>query len=286
MSVCRAGKSRHRLVPEPDAIVRLTDRDRSLIRTVALHGAASRSQLATIGQFTSISRANRRLRALFDGNYLRRTYVASGPFSPEAVYILGPRGVPIAVEETNLDPIELARQSRRRPERMFLEHLLGVLSIRLELYQAPNSITVKEFASEPECRHEYVVKLGHKSYKRLIKPDGYFLVDADGLLRPYFLEFDRGHVSLRQMKWVFERYALYFTEGAFGSAYALGLPFEVLVVTTAGKRRIAHLEALVKGTIPIVRFAAVSDIQSFGLFGSVWRHKGNQGPERLIWRQT
>jgi hypothetical protein len=273
------GGRRLRSRTEPDATrpMRLTARDRSLITMVALHGAASGRQLVALGRFGSVCRANRRLRLLFDGGYLRRTFVAAGAYAAETIYLLGSAGASVAAEETCLDYTELQRQGRRQPERMFLEHHLAVLAVRLAAEDIPLNAVLLEYRSETECRHEYTLR----GERVLIKPDGFLLVEQANQAFAFFVEVDRGTVSLPQMRELFGRYRRYGSDGAFGAAYDLP-SFEVLVVTSAGDRRIAHLADLAhKARLP-VRLATFDDLHRCGLYGRIWRT--DEGKEKgLLW---
>ncbi len=269
MSANRTAKIRCRSRQDHSVIVKLTDRDRGLIKTVAFHGAASRGQLMALGYFKSVSRANRRLRQLFDCNYLRRTQVASGPYSLETVYLLGPKGVSIVAESAITNRLELSRHAQRPPQRSYLDHHLGVLSLRIAMQLTPHGTRLNEFLTEPECRHEYEIVKGSRKIKRIIKPDGFADIQFFKRRSVFFIEFDRGNCSIPQMRGVFEHYAAYMREGAFQSVYKENM-FEVLVVTTAGKRRIDHLVAVAKSCGINVRFATMEDINAIGCYGPVW----------------
>lgn len=264
------GKSRSRSQRNLAMRGRLTPRDRDVIRLVALHGAATRNQLIGLGFFASVSRANRRLKHLFDTKHLRRAYIAAGANSVETVYVLGPMGVPIAAELAVIEKLELERQSRRQPERAYLEHQIGILAVRISMLNGLHCLDVVEFLTEPECRHEYLISKAKQVSKRLIKPDAFFEVRSEHQRGLFFLEFDRGHCSLPQMRGVFERYGAYARDGAFRSAY-LEDDFDVLVVTTAGKGRIAHLANVAKNCGVEVRFAKFADVRSQGFFAQIWQ---------------
>lgn len=270
MFACRARRKRG--TSDHAGIRRMTERDRMIIAAVALHGAASRAQLMELGYFTSVSRANRRLRMLSDDNFLRRTYVATGPNRSETVYILGTAGSHIVSEGCDLDPIELKRQTNRVPARMFLEHHLLVLSVRLLAERLTGGVRLAQFLTEPECRHEYKVVARSRTDRRLIKPDAVALFDRAGEQLPVFIEVDRGHVSLPQMSGMFERYGRYWTDGAFTDAYgnAADTPFTVAVITTAGPRRINHLRNLAKRVPVPVRFAKYEELRARGFLGNLW----------------
>ena len=269
MSANRTAKIRCRSKPDHTVTMKLTHRDRDVIKTVALHGAASRGQLMALGYFKSVSRANRRLRQLFDCNYLRRTQVASGPYSLETVYLLGAKGVSVVAEAAITNRLELSRHSQRPPQRTYLEHHLGVLSLRIAMQLTPPGTCLHEFLTEPECRHEYEIVKGSRKMKRVIKPDGFASVQLGERSYVFFIEYDRGNCSIPQMREVVGRYAAYLVEGAFESVYSEDR-FDVLVVTTAGKRRIDHLLAVAKTLAVNVRFATVEDLNASGFYGPIW----------------
>lgn len=282
MSASRIDSARKRSQRDPSARGRLTARDRDLVQTVALSGAATRSQLMGLGFFESVSRANRRLRYLFDARYLRRTQLASSANSLETVYVLGSASVPIVAELAVMERAELLRHASRQPERSYLEHHLGVLSLRLMVNRpSGDGRRPVQFLTEAECRHEYHVVRGSKSIRRLVKPDAYVEIEAGLTSAAFFLEFDRGNCSMQQMKGVFERYGHYAREGAFASVYGQSW-FEVLVVTTAGKRRIAHLAAVAKDCGVIVRFATMQDVRSAGFYSPIWRCDPEEPSKSLI----
>ena len=279
MSASRDVRSRsHR---DASAKGRLTDRDRLVIQTVALHGAASRNHLMDLGFFTSISRANRRLRLLFDWKFLRRTMLASNPYSIESVYVLGRDGVAVARECTSIDSAELGRHAARQPERAYLEHQLGVLSLRIALMNVPDGVKVTQFLTEPECRHEYMIGKAGRTSRRIIKPDAFFELGIGESRRPFFLEYDRGKCSLPQMKSVFDRYGRYAKDGAYQDVYG-DQSFEVLVVTTAGNRRIQHLAGCAKNQGVPVRFATMDEVLRIGFYAHIWKDSADKETDALV----
>lgn len=251
--------------------VRLTCRDRMVIGEVARYGAISRGQLMELGFFNSVSRANRRLRLLVQGRFLRRTFVAIGPQQNSTIYVLGPGGVEVAVEDHSFDPVEMKRHGLRSPERMYLEHHLGIVSVRLAAMRERGALRLAHFVAEPDCRHEYEVVVRGQVIKRLMKPDALALFELGGSLLAVFIEYDRGNTSLTQMASLFRRYQAYWTETAFQSAYETDAPFTVAVVTTAGRRRIENLSRLARQMAVSVVFTTFAQLQSQGFGAAVWK---------------
>lgn len=261
--------------------IRITQRDRAIISDVARFGAASRAQLMELGHFRSVSRANRRLRLLTERKYVRRTFCATGACQAATVYVIGPEGTSVAVEDYCLDPVELRRQGHRMPERMYLEHHLGVLSLCLNARRTSEGIRLRTFLSEPECRHEYQVMDRGRTFKRLMKPDAMALFECGDRSLPVFFEFDRGHTSLPQMAALFGRYNSYWTDTAFQTAYGLEEPFTVAVVTTAGNRRIDHLVGLIGKSSVSVKFTTVGLLVEHGVDSDIWRSAETAAPTCL-----
>lgn len=251
--------------------LRLTHRDRKVIGEVARYGAISRCQLMELGFFGSISRANRRLRLLVDGKFLRRTFVATGPQQNSTIYVLGPIGAEVASEDCSFDLVEMKRHGLRSPERMYLEHHLGVVSVRLTAMRATTGLRLVRFVAEPDCRHEYEVVVRGNSIKRLMKPDALAFFDQGNLVLSVFIEYDRGNTSLPQMASLFGRYESYWTETAFQSAYETDVPFTVAVVTTAGRRRIDNLARLTRKSAVSVKFTTFALLESQGFGAAIWK---------------
>ncbi|BBO23184.1 MAG TPA: hypothetical protein DCQ94_06755 [Nitrospira sp.] len=251
--------------------VRLTSRDRRVIGEIARYGAISRGQLMELGFFSSVSRANRRLRLLVEGKFLRRTFVATGPQQNSTIYVLGPAGVDVAVEDNSFDPIEMKRHGRRSPERMYLEHHLGVVSIRLVAIRESSDLRLLRYIAEPDCRHEYEVVVRGRVIKRLMKPDALAVFAHGDSMLSVYIEFDRGNTSLPQMAALFARYEAYWAETAYQSAYETDIPFTVALVTTAGRRRIDNLSRLTRRAAVSVTFTTFAQLESKGFGAAIWK---------------
>lgn len=279
---------RKRAVPVPDRRLRLTARDDLLFEWVFLHRAATKDHIIATGFFGSTPRANQRLRLLFDHGYLRRAYVATGPYAAKAVYLPGPAATDILARNLEIPREEVARQARKEPGRIFLEHSLACADLRMEIEAAAKAgaFAVESYLPEPLCRHEYVVRRGGKDDRRILKPDGYVeLARGDQRLRG-FLEMDLGHVSSEQMARSFLHYRTYLADGLFEEAYGAAT-YEVLVVTTAGSRRISNLTPAVRSAqAPRVRFATADAVREFGFGGPIWSTAGERARSPLFDRGT
>ncbi len=76
---------RSRFQPKAMAGLRLEERDRELLCDLFWQRAMSRSQLQRL-YFTSLVRANARLRLLFDHGFVARYFLPAAPYGAQAVY--------------------------------------------------------------------------------------------------------------------------------------------------------------------------------------------------------
>ena len=74
--------------------MRLEERDRELLCDLLWQRAMSRSQLERL-YFSSLVRANARLRLLFDHGFVSRYFLPAAPYGAQAVYSLGKAAVPV-----------------------------------------------------------------------------------------------------------------------------------------------------------------------------------------------
>lgn len=275
---------RNRAVPVANRRFRLTARDERLLGRVFLHRALTKDHLIAMGLFGSTPRANQRLRLLFDHRYLRRAFVAAGPHSAKAVYLPGSAAIDLLANRLEIPRDEVARQTRKEPQRIFLEHSLACADLRVEIQAAAmaGAFSVESYLPEPLCRHEYVVRRGGKDERRILKPDGYVdLACGDRRLR-CFLEMDLGHVGSEQMLRSFLHYESYLADGLFKEAYGAA-GFDVLVVTTAGSRRIANLMRVARPVqVPRLRFTTLEAVRESGFGRSIWWSAGDRGRSLLF----
>ncbi|MGV3615175.1 MAG: replication-relaxation family protein [Fimbriimonas sp.] len=272
----------------PDRRLILTPRDERVLGRVFLHRVLTKNHLIAMGIFGSTPRANQRLRLLFDHGYLRRAFVAAGPHASKAVYLPGPASIDLLARNLEIPREEVARQARKEPGRIFLEHSLACADLRVVIEGAAKAgaYTVETYLPEPLCRHEYVVQRGGNDDRRVLKPDGYVSLACGDRRLNAFLEIDMGHVGSAQIARSFLHYASYLADGLFQESYGEG-GFLVLVVTTAGPRRIANL-ARVAGSVksPRIRFATADAVFSVGFGGRVWSSARIRDRARLFEEET
>lgn len=241
---------RSRFARAPEGAIQLTDRDGALLCDVFLHRAMSRGQIEEL-HFTSPSRANRRLRILFDHGYLLRSYAAEAPYGAQAAYSIAGKAVPVVAARLGLDPAGVRGLTRKSPTPVFREHALAVvdfsLALRRDVAASPDTELV-EWVPELLCRQEYEIrpKGGGPWRKEVFRPDGYFRLRdrRTGDVSDWFVEIDLGHTSSRDFAGKLASYRTFLESGIFRETFGAG-SFRVLVVTP-GERRAQNLREIAK----------------------------------------
>lgn len=189
--------------------MKLTARDHAVLRDLAYSHVLSRDHLLSLGYFSSVTRANTRLRALRAEGLVR---TLDTPFFAQSLHAVGRKA---AV----LFPTELARLVQNRaPSPRFLRHALAVTDVR-------TALTKRSGAG-----WKFEQELWRKVDGEEVRPDGLVLSPV-----PVFVEVDLGHVSSGKFA---SKLASYRTLAASTACQRLyGFPrFRLLVVTTGRSR--------------------------------------------------
>lgn len=152
----------------------VTDRDRELLRDLAMSHVLSRDQVVELGYFGSVTRANTRLRLLRKAGWVR---VLETPFFQQHLYSVTAKAVPLLGEQVG----RLA--ARRAGSPRFLQHALSVTNVRLALARRG----AETWRFEQQLRTSFSV--AHRSYE--VRPDGAAVVGGKLILA----EVDLGHVA-------------------------------------------------------------------------------------------
>ena len=278
--------TRSRFTPQPNAGMRLEERDRKLLSDLFLHQLMSRSQIQAL-YFTSLPRCNARLRQLFDYGFLSRFYPPIAPFGAQAIYSVGNAAVPVIATELEVDIPAVRRQLGRGKTPTFIEHTLAIVDVWLAFRDAEvkhEHIEIERWLPEVLCRHEYDLReAGGKWRKEVFKPDAFVRLkikssrsdvqrcgdDGDIEYSNFFIEVDLGHTSARQFEGKLLAHQRYLESGLFNEIYG-GDSFKTLVITTS-ERRVANLSDLVRGVgIDLFNFTTFSAIQTLGIASQIW----------------
>ena len=198
--------------------MKVTARDIRLIRDLALSHLLSRDQIITLGYFSSVTRANTRLRDLSAKKLVRRLET---PFFVQSLYMAGPLAHEIL--ETRLAKLLESRTDSPR----FVRHALAVSNVRIALTQKGG-----EWRFEQQLWRTVPGKT-----PLALRPDGLLVTST----LPIFIEVDMGNVSIPKFKEKLSGYSVLAHPTICQSLY--GFPeFRLLTVTT-GTLRSRHLRS-------------------------------------------
>jgi len=285
----RASKRVRPKSPEPMA---LTDRDKEILTRIWEDRMLFTSQVSRIF-FSGKSRANIRLRRLWENRYLDRYFLPTLMFhgSTEALYLLGSKGVDVVAVTLGVERTEIARgmsylkqKVRTHSFLLSLDHILAVADFRIAFAEAVENhphLTLEGWIPERMCEDSYRFwRIGGKVAGKL-RPDGYCQLREGEKRYSFFVEVDLGTMSSKAIGHKVQRYLDYSESGRyeerFGSKY-----FRVLVATT-GAQRLANLKQTTEElTDSIFWFTTLEQIWQGRTFDAVWMRAGQGGLYPLL----
>lgn len=251
-SLSRAAK-RHR------PVLALTERDRSLLRTVADFGVVSTEQAYRLS-FPSLSRARKRLRLLWQHRLLKRHVrpVRMGEGSAALLYTPTRKGkTALAIGDGLNGAVPNSRRS-------IAEHALRINDFRTALTIAirrTEGLRMRTWGQGKELRFSATTVGPHGPRTVPIVPDAFFTVDGAGQDFCYFLEIDRGTTDHSRIRAKLEAYSSLWQSKA--ASLQLGIrSFRVLYVTTTEKR----LKRMLRVVQSLNRALGRVDVFSFTCF--------------------
>lgn len=252
----------------------IQERDRHLLRELALMRVADREQAGTAGGFGSTTRVNARLLALVRAGLLRRFFLGTNAGGTKALYALSAKGA------------ELVGVPRRGPQRrndetlvadFFIQHQLTIneLYCRVKYGILPAGISFEKYQS---FSSPIVAGL------RLI-PDGYLQLRTPTGILAAFLEVDLGHERGPVWRQKVENYlAFAISEAPEGKQFHR--PFRVLVIAPTRRRVLSIRTIVAQKTAKIFWLTSLEAIRGADFFAPIWfRPKGNS-QEPLIQELT
>jgi hypothetical protein len=238
----------------------LTDRDRLLMKELAIGKVIDREQAKKIAGFKSTTRANDRLLKLTRAGFLRRFFLGTRAGGTKAIYSLSIKGAQAVQLEGRL--IKRKNNSLLVGD-LFVEHQLSVNSIWIAAKFTPIPVPDVQFG-------RWLTFPTALSKSTPVMPDGYFELRSTSGAYCLFCEVDRGTESLK----VWSRKAsLYLQLAASGEFQVLFKQsrFRVLVAVSS-ERRLNTIRRTVRlQTEKIFWFATLEDINQKGLFAPIWR---------------
>ncbi len=272
------GKNSNPLIFQP--------RDLEIITKVDEFGFLSREQIQKL-HFRCVTRANIRLKKLFDHGYLCRRFVPIG-FGSMAIYFLGPEGIRLISESNGADSftIQKRQQSFDQKKDMFLRHDLAVNDVRIAFYQAmanPNGLRLDRWFTPIDCLEDYSLfdpKLG-KEIKIVFRPDGYFRYFHHGKLFGCFLELDQSTMTTTRFQTKVRTYLEYAQSILYQRRHSLKF-FRVLVVAKTRERCLNLKVATEKLTDKMFWFTTLEELDAETVFGPIWQRPGKEGKFSLL----
>jgi len=270
-------------------VLHLTERDRQVIRAVSEYRVLSQDQVGRLF-FGSQTPAQRRLAGLYDHGYLERQFlpVRGGIQQSPILYLLDRRGAELLRAEYGLETVRWQAKDNR-VSTDFVEHLLGINEVRIAVTLACRELgyRVLTWLGEAELKADYDrVTLRASSGKRRevpVIPDSYFALETPRGKAHFFLELDRGTMTLKRFQTKVAAYQAYYRSGEYERRYG-ARSLRVLTVTL-GERRLANLKATTEaaGGRGWFWFGLLEQMTADQVLdGTVWQVAGQEGERALI----
>lgn len=270
--------------------MRETDNDRKIVSLVHAFRVLSQRQLERLLGRSS-STVQRLLRRLFDHRYLDRVFLPISHFgSSPALYVLDKRGMQL-LHQQGIEKLVAVPSKSLSP--MFLEHTLAINEFRIAMMLAcqRQGWDIEQWRTESEIKSDYDrVRVPLRSRKVALVPDGYATIFVPGRGHThFFLELDRGTMTLDRFREKVQAYIAYYKSGAYSKRYdAKGFRVLTVVDSATDRRRhnLANTTQEVQGIGRRFWFASAAEISSRTvLFDPIWELAGQSGYHPLFERR-
>ncbi len=241
-------------------------RDEHLLRELASMRVIDREQAKTVAGFTSTTRANARLLALYRQGLLRRFFQGTTAGGKKALYSLSAKGArlvdaPHAGLRYGNDELIVTN--------FFVAHQLRVNSVYCAVRYAPIPFSDTVFGRW--------ISFSQPVASRLL-PDGYFEVTTPEGVTGSFIEVDLGHEGSTVWKAKVESYLKFAASGDFAKQFGQHR-FRVLVVANTEKR-VRLLRILVRRfTEKVFWFASFEAIDEKSFWVAPWLRPADETPK-------
>jgi hypothetical protein len=250
----------------------LQERDRHLLRELAVMRVIDREQAKIVAGFGSTTRANTRLLALTRAGFLRRFFLGTVGGARKALYAMSPHGADL-VGVPDFGP----RRGRDQilAADLFTAHQLAINGIYCALKYGPKPSGI-EFVRWLAF-HEPVTPGG------ALIPDGYAEAATPGKTLAMFVEIDLGTESRAVWQRKVEGYLSYAVSGKFPEQF--GHPQFRTMVVASSEQRVASLRAATAAlTDRIFWFTTLEAIAREGFWLPIWQRPKGDKSQPLIER--
>ena len=252
----------------------LQERDRYLLRELAMMRVIDREQAKVIAGFGSTTRVNARLLSLVEAGLLRRFFIGTTAGGAKALYSLSEKGARLVGV-----PFRGFRRTQGQAlvGDFFVQHQLAVNEIYCALKHGVPSMSAGTFKRWVTFQEPVSPGL------RLI-PDGYleFLTPSETVAA--FLEVDLGHERLKVWKDKVQNYFHLAISGTFERQFGQRR-FRVLVVANSPGRMLSIRKVAASATEKIFWFSDFGAMRHDGIFGTIWLRPREDQPQPLF-RET
>lgn len=234
----------------------LQERDRHLLRELAVMRVVDREQAKQVAGFGSTTRVNLRLLYLTRAGLLRRFFLGTIAGGKKSLYALSAKGAAL-IGEPQRGPWR--RQDELIVADFFVQHQLVVNEIYCAL----------KYGAARESFRRWQVFYQPLTPQIGLIPDGYAEIKTASESLAFFLEVDLGTESLRVWKEKVRNYLQYAVSGEFEREFRQR-QFRVVVLAHSERRLLSIRKIVASATEKIFWFASLEDLRKNGFFGSVW----------------
>ena len=247
------------------------DRDRHLLRELAVMRVIDREQAKRVAGFGSTTRANCRLLAMSRAGLLRRFFLGTVGGARKALYALSRDGATLA-------GVPYRGPRRRRDGTLvadfFVMHQLRVNDLYCTLKYAPIPLPGTRFVRWLAFHEPLEPGLA-------LIPDGYFEVAASKKILAAFIEADLGHESRGVWRAKVQAYLRLAVSGAFAERFGQA-QFRTLVVADSERRIVSLRTATAALTEKIFWFTTFDAVHRHGFWSPIWQRAKNNARLPLI----
>lgn len=245
----------------------LQERDKKIITLSFNYHFLTQDQIRVLLGFGCRTRANIRLRKLFDAGYLSRRFLPNFQGRLKILHFLGPKGVEIISEKTGADPQKLKQKRKQllKIKNSSLPHYLLINEFKLSFFLASKNnpeVSLKSWRTQKEIP----LCLGEKKFYS----DAYFTYSCRDKLYSLFLEIDRSTESNKRFAEKVDNYLKY----GFGGCYQrqFGFRFFRVLVVCRTEVRLSNLRKLIEQKTDKVFWLAVQrDILPEKILTKIWQ---------------
>lgn len=275
---------------DPKETLVLTARDKQIIKAVWQYRFLSSSQIRELF-FSSKSKADRRLRELYDHGFIDRIAIPVVQGRGELIYALWDKGAEILSRDLGLERKELKwNRQRNRIQPQFMQHELNLGGFRMAVEkETGNNAEIKLLfwhngeELRTKLRTQFTASNFVSNKGDLLRPDAFFGIETTKGKLYFFVEVDRGTESLPVIRQKAHLYSSGYTKGGF--ELELGIKkFRSLFISETEDRMVKLVSATKESLCPFLFwFTSQSAVDGTALFSrKIWSVAGNSQPMSLL----